>query len=123
VSSLDASDIKGTQRMTRELYDLFEKKTGIVINKVPAGILSTQDKKEKLLKELRTIHNIPIIDVIPCFCEVLEAGGTYIFAAERPEHPFTMILNGVATKIESLTSNSFQHVHAHTCNDAKIEQF
>ena len=123
VSSLDASDIKGTQRMTRELYDLFEKKTGIVINKVPAGILSTQDKKEKLLKELRAIHNIPIIDVIPCFCEVLEAGGTYIFAAERPEHPFTMILNGVATKIESLTSNSFQHVHADTCNDAKIEQF
>jgi len=100
VSSLDASDIKGTQRMTRELYDLFEKKTGIVLNKVPAGFLSTSSKKEKLLQRLRAIHNLPIIDVIPCFCEVLEAGGTYIFAEEKPEHPFTSILSEVATRIE-----------------------
>ena len=113
VSSLDASDIKGTQRMTRELYDLFEKKTGIILNKIPAGHLATPDKKEKLLKELKAIHNLPIIDVIPCFCKVLEAGGTYIFAVERPEHPFTAILNEVATTIEELLiPNSLQLVHA-----------
>jgi len=100
VSSLDASDINGTQRMTRELYDLFEKKTGIIVNKVPAGILSTPSKKEKLLEQLNALHSLPILDVIPCFCEVLEAGGTYIFAEEKPEHPFTVILNEVATKIE-----------------------
>ncbi len=102
VSSLDASDIKGTQRMTRELYDLFEKKTGIILNKVPAGILSTPNKKKQLLEKFRSIHNLPILDVIPCFCEVLEAGGTCIFAVERPEHPFTAILNEVATKIEKI---------------------
>jgi MinD-like ATPase involved in chromosome partitioning or flagellar assembly len=112
VSSLDASDIKGTQRMTHELYDLFEKKTGIILNKILAGIMSTPSKKKALLEKLRAIHNLPIIDIIPCFCEVLEAGGTYIFTVERPEHPFTAILNEVATKVENLTSNSFQQVHA-----------
>jgi len=100
VSSLDASDINGTQRMTRELYDLFEKKTGIILNKVPAGILSTPSKKEELLGKLRSVHNLPIIEAIPCFCDILEAGGTYVFAEEKPEHPFTKILNQIPTKIE-----------------------
>jgi len=100
VSSLDASDINGTQRMTRELYDLFEKKTGILLNKVPAGSLSTSSKKEELLEKLRSVHNLPILDAIPCFCDILEAGGTYVFAEEKPEHPFTKILNQITTKIE-----------------------
>jgi len=100
VSSMDASDINGTQRMTHELYDLFEKKTGIIINKVPAGILSAPSKKEELLEKLRSVHNIPIMDAIPCFCDILEAGGTYIFAEEKPDHPFTKNVEAIAAKIE-----------------------
>jgi len=100
VSSLDSSDINGTQRMTRELYDLFEKKTGIILNKVPAGVLSTPSKKGELLEKLRSVHNLPIIDAIPCFCDILEAGGTYIFAEEKPEHPFTKNVEAIAAKIE-----------------------
>ncbi|NIU82347.1 MAG: AAA family ATPase, partial [Candidatus Korarchaeota archaeon] len=33
VTTIDASDIEGTQRMIHELYDLFEKKTGVLMNK------------------------------------------------------------------------------------------
>ena len=83
-----------------ETTGTFEKKTGIVLNKVPGGIIATPDKRKALFEKLREIHNVPIIEIIPCFCEVLEAGGTYIFAAERPDHPFTAILDEVATKIE-----------------------
>ncbi len=100
VTSLDASDIKGTQRMTRELYDLFEKKAGILMNKVLAGILSSKKEKEKFYKHFSSVHNLPILAAIPCFCDVLRAGGTYVFSEEKPEHPFTQILDKLATKIE-----------------------
>ncbi len=100
VTSLDASDIQGTQRMTRELYDLFDKKTGIIMNKVPAEILTSRKEKEKFYKHFNSVYNHPILEAIPCFCDVLRAGGTYIFAEEKPEHPFTKTLDKLATKIE-----------------------
>jgi len=100
VTSLDASDIQGTRRMTRELYDLFDKKTGILMNKVPVEILTSRKEKEKFYKHFNSVHRLPILEAIPCFCDVLRAGGTYIFAEEKPEHPFTKTLDKLATKIE-----------------------
>jgi len=100
VTSLDSSDIKGTQRMTQELYDLFEKKTGILLNKVPAEIITSESQKKKFYEKMRSIHSLPILEIIPCFCDILRAGGTQIFAEEKPDHPFTKTLQKIATKIE-----------------------
>lgn len=100
ITSMDASDISGTQRMIHELYDLFEKKTEIIMNKVPAEILASRSEKENMRKQLNVIHSLPILEIIPCFCDVLRAGGTYIFAEEKTEHPFTKILYEIAKKIE-----------------------
>jgi len=66
VTSIDKSDIDGTQRMITDLYDLYEKKTGIVVNKVPQTILSG-----KVHLELDT-HNLPIVSLVPCSCDVLQ---------------------------------------------------
>jgi septum site-determining protein MinD len=101
VTSLDKSDIKGTQRMTHELYDLFEKKTGILLNKVPAEMLSSESQKKSLFERLNNLHSLPILGIIPCFCDILRAGGTQIFAEEKPDHPFTKTLEKIATKIEN----------------------
>jgi MinD-like ATPase involved in chromosome partitioning or flagellar assembly len=100
VTSLDASDINGSQRMTSELYDLFEKKTGILINKVIADYLSSKEEQKKFNKRIKDIHNLPILATIPCFCEVLRAAGNFIFTEERPEHPFTETLEDLAAKVE-----------------------
>jgi MinD-like ATPase involved in chromosome partitioning or flagellar assembly len=100
VTSLDASDIKGSQRMTSELYDLFEKKTGILMNKVIAEYLSSKTEREKFNKHFNGLHKLPILATIPCFCDVLRAAGDYIFSERNPEHPFTETLNRLATKIE-----------------------
>ncbi|PVX26738.1 MAG: hypothetical protein CW691_00515 [Candidatus Bathyarchaeum sp.] len=100
VTSLDASDINGSQRMTSELYDLFEKKTGILVNKVIADYLSSKEEEKKFNKRLKEIHNLPILATIPCFCEVLRAAGNFIFSEERPEHPFTETLENLAAKVE-----------------------
>jgi MinD-like ATPase involved in chromosome partitioning or flagellar assembly len=100
VTSLDASDINGSQRMTSELYDLFEKKTGILLNKVIADYLSSKEEQKKFNKRIKDIHNLPILATIPCFCEVLRAAGNFIFSEERPDHPFTETLEDLAAKVE-----------------------
>jgi len=100
VTTMDASDIEGTRRMTHELYDLFEKKTGILLNKVPVEIVSSKTENRKLRKHFETTHDLPILELVPCFCDILRASGTYIFTEENPEHPFTKIMDRIATKIE-----------------------
>lgn len=100
VSTLDRSDVEGTKRMIRELYDLFDKKTEILLNKVVVESLSVQKERESLLNQYESMHNLPVLGVIPCFCDVSRAGGTYIFVEEKPNHPFTKILEETAAKIE-----------------------
>ena len=102
VTSLDASDINGSQRMTTELYDLFEKKTGILVNKVVSENLSTKEGQKKFSKNIKGIYKLPILATIPCYCEVLRAAGNFIFTEERPEHPFTETLEEIALNVEKL---------------------
>ena len=102
ITTMDISDIQGTQRMVHELYDLFEKKTGIIVNKVPIEMISALEEREKLRKKYEEISKLPVIDVAPCFCDVLRLGGSTIFSLEKPEHPFTKILKEIATKVEKI---------------------
>lgn len=98
-STFDRSDVDGTKRMLRELYDLFEKKSEMVLNKV-------LDAPAKSGKEIHTmvkdVYQTPLLGVIPCFCDVLKAEGNTIFAEDKPEHPFTRILDEMASAIEKM---------------------
>jgi septum site-determining protein MinD len=102
VTGTDISDLRGTQRMINELYDLFEKKTGLIMNKVLADSLKSKDRRQELARKLLNNSKLPIVDMIPCFCDILRKGGTTIFANENPDHPFVKILDRVATTIEKL---------------------
>jgi MinD-like ATPase involved in chromosome partitioning or flagellar assembly len=94
----DRSDVDGTKRMLRELYNLFEKKTGLVINKVlDAASLS---KRQEMDKKVREIYQVPMLGLVPCFCDILRAEGGLIFVRDKPDHPFTKILDEMARKIE-----------------------
>lgn len=101
VATTEASDVDGTRRMIHDLYDLFDKRTEIVLNKVPIEMLSSKKEKGSFFRRFNDLYNLPIIGVIPCFCDVLAAGGNYIFTQERPQHPFTEVLNEITQKIES----------------------
>jgi len=96
----DKSDVDGTRRMLRELYDLFEKKTEIVLNKVLD--VSTSAGKEITQAKVKDIYNAPLLGVVPCFCDVLRARGNTIFVEEKPEHPFSRILDGIASQIDTM---------------------
>jgi septum site-determining protein MinD len=102
VSGMDISDLKGTQRMIEELYELFEKKTGLIMNKVFTDILNSKTHRADLAKQLMNGYNLPMIEMIPCFCDILKTGGTTIFATENPEHPFIKTLDKVAHSIDAL---------------------
>lgn len=99
-TTFDRSDVDGTRRMLRELYDLFEKKTEIVLNKVLDG--SAKTDKEEAKAKLKEVYQVPLLGVIPCFCDVLKAEGSIVFAQDKPDHPFTRILNEMSIKIDGL---------------------
>jgi septum site-determining protein MinD len=100
-TTFDSSDVEGTRRMLRELYDLFEKKTEIVLNKV-LYVDSVRAGKDKLQAMVKNIYEVPLLGVIPCFCEISRAEGKIIFVHEKPDHPFTKILDEIANKIDKL---------------------
>jgi septum site-determining protein MinD len=101
VSTIDRSDMEGTKRMVHELYDLFEKKTAILMNKVPIQFLSTPIEKEGIFKRFENTHTLPILKTIPCYCDVLQAGGSKIFVRDEPSHSFTEHINEIVKEIES----------------------
>jgi len=99
-TTFDKSDVDGTRRMLHELYDLFEKKTEIVLNKfleapnLPEG--------QSMQAKIKDIYEAPVLGIIPCYCDVLRAKGNVIFIEEKLEHPLTRILEDMAKKIESM---------------------
>lgn len=101
VATLDALDMEGTRSIIKELYDAFEKKTMILMNKVPREFLSPEKKREELSRQLKSTFAQPLIEMIPCYCGVLQSSRVSIFAFEEPEHPFTKALYEIADKLET----------------------
>ena len=95
----DRSDVDGTRRMLRELYNLFEKKKGLVLNKVLDS--ASKSKRDEMNSKVRTIYQVPLLGLVPCFCEILRAEGNSIFVQDKPDHPFTKILDEMVKKIEN----------------------
>jgi hypothetical protein len=71
-----------------------------LVNKVIADYLSSEKEQKKFDKQMKSIHKLPVLATIPCYCEVLRAAGNFIFTEERPDHPFTETLNELAAKVE-----------------------
>jgi septum site-determining protein MinD len=93
----DCSDVSGTKRMISDFYDMFENKTGIVLNKVLDVPNKNVDEIAKMVKET---YKVPLLGVLPCCCEVKDKEGKCIFPQDKPDHPFTKIMAEMATKIE-----------------------
>jgi septum site-determining protein MinD len=100
VTSVDRSDVEGTQRMINDLYDVYGKKTAIVVNKVPKTFLS---RRKPLKLDTKTL---PVVGLVPCSCDILSSEGDYLFAFEKPWHPVTQAFHNVALNLEQMQSNS-----------------
>jgi chromosome partitioning protein len=100
VMSADKSETKGTWQMICELYEFFDKKTSVIINKMPTENILSRNHDEYL--KINETCRVPIVGVVPCSCEVLRASGKWLFACEKPDHPFTDKLREISAKLERL---------------------
>jgi hypothetical protein len=84
--------------MIRDLYELFEKKTEVIVNKAPFEFLPSENQKGKRIDP--EYLQLPIAGVIACSCGIPNAEGGFFFASEKPNHTFTKTLQKIATRTE-----------------------
>jgi septum site-determining protein MinD len=102
ISSTDILDIEGAQRMVKDLYAPFEKKTYILINKATPHMFDSESNKKELLRDMKSKFDEPLIAIIPCYCDILLTQRISLFAYDKPIHPFTVALHLVAKRLESV---------------------
>jgi len=104
VTTLDSLDIKGVKNMLAEFYDAFEKRTVALINKVfPETRIWSNGRQKALINQMEKTFKHPIIGVIPCYCDVLQAKRASLLVTEKPGHPFLRNLEEIAEKLEHIS--------------------
>ena len=78
------------------IHDIHEKKSGIVVNKVPEIVFS-----DNIHLKLDT-HQLPTVNLVLRSYDVLQSGGEYLFAFEKIERPVAQSLLEIAPKIAQL---------------------
>jgi MinD-like ATPase involved in chromosome partitioning or flagellar assembly len=102
VTKMDDFDTAGTKELIEGLYDVLGKRTTILVNRI-ANELTTGQKRVDAMKELTKFSKLPVLGMIPCFCDQGDhelSGGRLIYAVEKPEHDFTKILGALADDVE-----------------------
>jgi MinD-like ATPase involved in chromosome partitioning or flagellar assembly len=97
VTTLDESDVRGTQLMLQGLYEHFEKKTLVVMNKVPNGLLHSQ--RIKNFQEVLGGFQVLFGERIGCSCDLPLSEDPCFFACHRRDHPFSKTLEKIASEI------------------------
>jgi hypothetical protein len=50
----------------------------------------------------------PVIGVIPCYCDVLQAKRTSLLAVDKPDHPFLRNLEEVTEKLGNINETNME---------------
>jgi MinD-like ATPase involved in chromosome partitioning or flagellar assembly len=101
VTTLDSIDLMGTKNVLTELYDAFEKKTAIVINKVfPQVLIQDNAWTQDIIERVEKILGRSILGTIPCYCDVLQTDRSTVLAIEKPNHPFIKDLEAIVKRLE-----------------------
>ena len=100
VSSMDLLDLEGAQRMVKDLYEPFEKKAYVLVNKATPHMFVKEGSQSSLVESLKSRFTQPLIAIIPCYCDILLAQRVSLFALDKPEHPFSWALSEVAKRLE-----------------------
>ena len=97
VTTLDESDVQGTRLMLQGLYEHFEKKTLIVMNKIPDVL-----KRSQRVKDFQGVlggFQVVFGECVGCSCDLPLSEDPCFFAGHRPGHPFSRTLEKIASEI------------------------
>ena len=97
VTTLDESDMEGTLQMLHDLYEHFEKKTAVLLNKVPSGLPPSESMKrlQSGFGSLKLIFN----SSIACSCDIPLSENPCFYACEKQSHPFSRTMQKIASLI------------------------
>lgn len=97
VSSSDLLEIEGIRNMLKEFNDIFKNKTYILLNKVfPETDYWPDNKQKDFANNFSKKYKYPVVGVIPCYCDVLNANRSQLLTFEKPNHPFSKKLEEIA---------------------------
>ncbi|MFH1821375.1 MAG: MinD/ParA family protein [Methanobacteriota archaeon] len=99
VSTWDASDLSGAQGMVKELYGMLEKRAMVIMNKIPSSLLTDKAMRKKMTRKLEDSFRLPVIDLLPCDCEIIREERSSIIVLEKPNHPLSRSLVDIAHRI------------------------
>jgi MinD-like ATPase involved in chromosome partitioning or flagellar assembly len=101
-------DIEGTRKMINDIYDSlsrFGSKYYLVLNKVPgaaaAGSYDISDEKA-WIEQLERVVGAKVVGSIPCFCDIQFSRHEFLFAVNKPQHPFSIRVGSLAENVKSL---------------------
>lgn len=101
VTTADRLATQEAQWMINELYEAFEKKTYVFINKATPAYQYNESESSTILEELTPLFSTPILSVVPCYCDLLNSR-MMIYTHELPEHPFSKAITDAATKLSRI---------------------
>jgi len=96
----DDFDMEGMKEMVRGIYDVLGRKAGIVMNKIPMGLIGGEGGG--MANAIEEEFKIPVLGVISCYCELMAMGGRSIYALDRPDHPFSRALEELSKRIAEM---------------------
>jgi len=101
VTKMDEFDFEGTKELINGIYDVLGRKAGILLNKIPAMHVPVGEGEKKMEEKLKEVFNLPILGIIPCYCDVQADGGKIVYALQQFDHPFSQSIEKAMEKLES----------------------
>lgn len=97
VSSTDKSDVDGTRRMIQDLYQMFQKKTALIANKVPFECVASVKVDG---------HQPPLLGIVPCLCDIPKITIEGLLNTSSTNYEFVMKLQEIAQKVNNLCGST-----------------
>jgi len=101
-------DINGTKTMISEIYDSLTRyglNTYLILNKVP-GASPVNAYEPELFKEVQTeiegYLDLPVFLSIPCFCDIQFNRDEFLWALNKPDHPFSTKLQEIPSLLNKI---------------------
>jgi len=103
VMKADEFDLEGTKELSKGVYEALGRKSGLILNKIPAEQVAEAGGSDKFGREIESNVGLPLVGLIPCMCELMAVGGKMIYTIERPDHTFSKSIGQVADTLKKMT--------------------
>ncbi len=97
VTTLDKPDLEGAKSMLHDLYGHFEKKTALIVNKIPFNLL--QSERIKKVQASLGSRGLVFAEGIACSCDIPFSENPCFFACRKGHHQFSRTLERIASRI------------------------